>query len=141
MSEDKVFLDTNVIVYAFDNSAGDKHVIAKQIISDLWKSKKGIISTQVLQELFVIITAKIQNPIDVDKASAIINDFSTWDVIVNDTDSIDNAIKLHKKYGYSFWDSLIIDSAISGGAKLLLSEDLSHKQVINSLEISNPFLN
>ena len=70
MEGDKVFLDTNIIMYAYDVSAGEKHEIAKKILVELWDSGLGVISTQVLQEFFVNVTQKIQKPLDKRLASA-----------------------------------------------------------------------
>lgn len=137
----KVFLDTNIIIYAYDISAGEKHEIARQIVSDLWTSGLGLVSTQVLQEYFVNVTTKIQKPLNIGLAKEIVKDFLKWDVVVNDGESIMNSIDIHLEYHYSFWDSLIIEAAVSGGAELLLSEDLSHGQIIDTLIVENPFHN
>ncbi len=139
MKGDKVFLDTNIIIYSYDVSAGKKHEIAQKIIVDLWDSGTGVISTQVLQEFFFLVTKKIPKPLSAHSAKEILSDFLKWDVIVNDGESILAAVEIHLKYKYSFWDSLIINAAIKGGATLLLSEDLSDGQRINSLTIKNPF--
>ena len=139
MREGKTFLDTNILVYAHDISAGIKHQTARKIIIDLWNSGSGLLSTQVLQEFFVIITKKIPKPIKPELAEKIVSDLLMWKVIVNDGESILTAIKIHSQYHYSFWDSLIIESAIAGGATLLLSEDLSDGQIIEGVRIQNPF--
>ncbi len=138
MNGDKVFLDTNVIVYAYDKSAGEKHRIASDIMIELWKSGHGVISTQVLQEFFVVTTRKIPKPLKVNLAKEIINDLLAWDVVTNDGESILSAIDIHLKHKYSFWDSMIIDAALKGGASVMYSEDLSDGQ-INSVTIKNPF--
>jgi len=72
-------------------------------------------------------------------AKQIINDLLSWDIVINDGDSILEAIELHSSHKYSFWDSLIIQAAIKGGASLLLSEDLSGGQSIRGVTIKNPF--
>ncbi len=137
----KVFVDTNIFVYAFDRNAKEKHRIAANIVKDLWRSGNGIISTQVLQELFVILTKKIPHPIKLETAREIIIDLSAWDVVINNVETILSAIEIQKNYGYSFWDSLIIASALTGGAEVLLSEDLSDNRIINkNLKIKNPFI-
>lgn len=140
MSDDKVFLDTNIIVYAYDITAGAKHETAKDTLTDLWESGAGVISTQVLQEFFVTVTRKIPNPLDSAKAKEIVSDLLTWDVVVIDGAVITSAIELLPKFGYSFWDSLIIQAAIDSGAVTLLSEDLSHRQTIEGISIINPFI-
>ena len=140
MAGDKTFVDTNIIIYAYDVSAGEKHEVAKDILVSLWKSGLGVISTQVLQEFFVAVTRKLPKPLEPVAAKEIIGDFLKWDIISHDGQSILEAIDIHMKYGYSFWDSLILESAGRGGASLLLSEDLSTNRVIHGVTIRNPFL-
>ena len=139
MPEGKMFIDTNILIYAFDVSAGKKHQVSSNILSDLWNSGLGVLSTQVLQEFYVNVVQKIQKPIDQKMAQEIIRDLLKWHVVVNNGDSILDAIDISEKYGYSFWDSLIIEAALTGGVSVLLSEDLQHGQVISGVTISNPF--
>lgn len=140
MSDDRVFLDTNILVYAYDETAGEKHAIAKGICANLWEKETAVVSTQVLQEFFVTTTQKIPQPLSVSLAQTIVRDLLTWHVVVNDGPAVLGAIAVHSEYGYSFWDSLIIQAAIKGEAKILFSEDLSHNQDIEGLLISNPFI-
>ena len=139
MPEGKMFIDTNILIYAFDVSAGKKHQVASHILNDLWNSGLGVLSTQVLQEFYINVVQKIQKPIDQKMAQEIIRDLLKWHVVVNNGDSILDAIDISEKYGYSFWDSLIIEAALTGGVSVLLSEDLQHGQVISGVTISNPF--
>lgn len=139
MPGDKVFLDTNIIIYAYDLSAGRKHEVAKTILMDLWDSRNGLLSTQVVQEFFVSATKKISKPLNIKLAKEIVSDLLKWDIIVNDGKSILEAIGIHSRYNYSFWDSMIIQAAISGGVKILLSEDLNDGQAISGVKIRNPF--
>jgi predicted nucleic acid-binding protein len=135
----KIFLDTNVIIYAYDVSAGVKREKAQKILLDLWESGQGLLNTQVLQEFFISVTRKIPQPLELKTAKQIVNDLLSWDIVINDGDSILEAIELHSSRKYSFWDSLIIQAAIKGGASLLLSEDLSGGQNIKGMAIKNPF--
>jgi predicted nucleic acid-binding protein len=137
--KDKVFLDTNIIVYAHDWSSDEKNTTAKEIMGHLWESKKGIISVQVLQEFFVCVTQKIPNPLQIKNARMILEYLSTWEVIVNDKHITMQAIDLQEKFKFSFWDSLIIQAAIQGQAGILLSEDLPDGQVVMGIKIFNPF--
>ena len=141
MQGDKVFVDTNIIIYAYDITAGRKHQIASKILSDMWDSGLGVVSTQVLQEFFVNVTTKIPKPLDIKLAKEIITDLLTWNVVVIDGDFMLSGVEIHLKYQYSFWDSLIIEASIRGGSELLLSEDLSHGQIIQGVTIKNPFHN
>jgi predicted nucleic acid-binding protein len=140
MPGDRVFVDSNIIVYAYDVSAGDKNKIAKDILVELWNNLRGVISTQVVQELFVALTKKIPKPLDAESAKIIVSDLLKWDVIINDGESILEAIAIHLKHKYSFWDSMIIEAALQSGADLLLSENLANGQIIDGLTIKNPFL-
>ena len=139
MPEVKTFLDTNIVIYAYDGSAGKTHELAQMIVMNLWNSGTGILSTQVLQEFYVSVTKKIPKPLNVKFAKDIVSDFLKWEIIVNDGEAILGAIDIQLKYNYSFWDSMIIHAAISSGAELLLSEDLSHGQSIGGVTIKNPF--
>ncbi|MCP5055082.1 MAG: PIN domain-containing protein [bacterium] len=139
MPEDKTFIDTNIIIYAYDVTAGGKHKTAGIILADLWNSGLGVISTQVLQEFFVNVVQKIPKPIDKRQAQKIVRDFLKWHVVVNTGDSIIEAIDICLKYEYSFWDSMIIEAAIKGDAAILISEDLQDGQVVDGVTIKNPF--
>ncbi|HUO77529.1 MAG TPA: PIN domain-containing protein [Thermodesulfovibrionales bacterium] len=139
MKDGKVFVDTNILVYAYDLSAGDKHRRAVDLMRDLWRGGGGMTSTQVLQEFFVTVTKKIGKPIDVITAKEIVKDFLKWKTVIVDGELILDAIDIHREHQYSFWDSVIIASAVEGGANTLLSEDLSDKHRIKGIVIKNPF--
>jgi predicted nucleic acid-binding protein len=141
MKEDKVFLDTNILVYAYDVSAGRKHDLAGNIVADLWNLRTGILSIQVLQEFFITVTKKIPKPLDIKITRDIIRDFLLWEVIENDGELMLAAIDIQSKYGYTFGDSLIIAAAIKSGASVLLTEDLKHGQTIEDVVIKNHFVN
>jgi len=140
MSAGSVFVDTNILVYAYDSSAGDKHEIAKKEIAALWDSGQGHISTQVLQELYVTLTKKVPKPISPDLAKPIIQDFLKWKVVINDGISILEAIEIQKQYRFGFWDALIVQAAVKGGAGVLLTEDFESGRLIDGVRIQNPFL-
>ncbi|NWF76795.1 MAG: PIN domain-containing protein [Nitrospirae bacterium] len=139
MNDDKVFVDTNVIVYAYDKDADKKHKIAVSLMKDLWHSGLGIISTQVLQEFFITLTKKIPRPLKVAVVRETIKRLSRWDVVLIDVDIMIRATEIQERYKYSFWDSLIIASAIGSGAKAIFSEDLADGQTIQGVVIKNPF--
>jgi len=85
----RTFVDTNILVYAHDADAGDKHNIAAAMIADLWESRNGIISTQVLQELYVTLTRKVASPLKGNNARRLIRNYLTWELVVNDSPIID----------------------------------------------------
>ena len=97
MSEDKIFIDTNIIIYAYDVTAGNKHKVAYSILTDLWNSGLGVISIQILQEFFVNVVQKIPKPIEKKLARKIIRDFMKWNVVVNNGNSIIEAIDICMK--------------------------------------------
>jgi predicted nucleic acid-binding protein len=138
--KDKIFLDTNVIVYAHDRSSGKKNTIAIEIMEYLWERKKGVISVQVMQEFYVCVTTKILKPLPLKVAGNILEYLLNWDLIINDEYITIKAINLQEKYRFSFWDSLIVQSAIQSQAYTLFSEDLSDGQIIENVKIVNPFV-
>ena len=140
MSAGSVFVDTNILVYAYDVSAGDKHEIAAKEIAALWSSGQGLISTQILQELYVTLTKKVPNPASPDLARLIVQDFLQWKVIINDGTSILEAIEIQKNHRFSFWDALVIQAAVKGKAGILLSEDFEPSRQIEGLTVRNPFI-
>ncbi|MBF0607094.1 MAG: PIN domain-containing protein [Magnetococcales bacterium] len=140
MQGGKTFIDTNILVYAYDKTSGAKYTKALEIIEGLWMSGNGVISTQVLQEFYVTITRKIATPVGVLHAKEIIMDYLEWKTIIVDGEIILNAIDIQGKYKYSFWDSVIISSALKAEASLLLTEDLSNGQNIKNTGIRNPFV-
>jgi predicted nucleic acid-binding protein len=137
--KDRVFLDTNIIVYAHDHSSGEKHAAAKAIMEQLWENRRGIISAQVLQEFYVCVTKKIPRPLPIKDAKSIIEHLSTWHVVANDKDLTLKAIDIQERHRFSFWDSLIIQAAFQGQASILLSEDLPSGQAVEDVMILNPF--
>jgi predicted nucleic acid-binding protein len=140
MPEDRIFIDTNVLIYAYDATAGEKHTAAANLLIDLWNSRLGVVSTQVLQEFFVNVVQKIQKPIDKRLAKEIVQDLLKWHVVVINGEAILDAIDIGTRYRYSFWDAMIIESAIRGGAKILMTEDLQDGQDISGVTIKNPFV-
>ena len=134
------FVDTNVLVYAHDRGAGQKHVKAKKLLSSLWRDRSGVLSTQVLQELYVNLTRKAKRALPRADARRVLGDYLSWAVIVNDGDSILEALDLEQRYQISFWDALIVQAANAAAAGTLYSEDLNHGQVYGAVAVVNPFV-
>lgn len=137
---DKFFVDTNILMYAHDTSAGPKHQRARSLVEDLWHSRSGVISTQVLQELCVNLRRKAGIPLDLSATRDLVIDYLSWQVVVNGPDSIVEALDLEERYQISFWDALVIRAAHASGAEVLYSEDLSHGQMYGSVRVMNPFV-
>ncbi len=134
------FVDTNILVYAYDVSAGPKHRQARELLDSLWKNETGCISVQVLQEFYVVATRKMAKPLSPQIASRIIEDLSTWRVHAPQAHDVLNAIVLQQRYQISFWDAMIINSALVNNCAVLWSEDLNHLQVYQQVQVRNPFL-
>ena len=138
--KDKVFLDTNILIYAHDMGAGPKHDAARAIVEKIWDDETGIISTQVIQEFYVNVTRKMPKPITPVQARGIIINYFSWKVESIESHTILSASEIEEKYVLSFWDSLIIATASQSNAAKILTEDLNHGQVIEGVLIENPFL-
>ncbi len=137
---DKYFVDTNILMYAHDTAAGEKHDRANALVQELWRTRSGVISTQVLQELCVNLRRKAGRPLDLRTTREIVTDYLAWEVVVNGGESILEALEIENRYGVTFWDALVIHAAESSGASVLYSEDLSDGQTYGSVRILNPLV-
>jgi len=135
---DKVFLDTNILVYAHEPGTGIKHERARALIEKLWNTGGGVLSTQVLQELCVSLRRKTAKPWTVEETRNLILDYMDWQIVVNTPDSVIEALEIKSRYHISFRDALIIHAAESSGAAMLYSEDLSDGQIYGSVRVVNP---
>jgi predicted nucleic acid-binding protein len=136
----RLFVDTNVLVYAHDRGAGRKHELARELIERLWRERSGVISTQVLNELYVNVRRKAAAPISAGEARKLIQDYLTWEVVINDGASVLRALEIEERYGLSYWDALIVQAAELSGAAVLYSEDLSTGQRYGSVEVVDPLI-
>ena len=136
---DRYFVDTNVLMYAHDSAAGEKHQHAKALVEELWETRVGVVSTQVLQELAVNLRRKAKKSLDAKATRDVVSDYLTWQIVVNGGDSILEALDLEAKYQISFWDALIVQAAHVSGAEVLYSEDLSDGQAYGAVRVINPF--
>ena len=134
----KTFVDTNVLIYAHDVDAGRKHVIARNVIRELWSERMGLLSTLVLQEFYVNVTRKIASPLSKLSARAVIHSYGSWCIETALAD-VSTALQVEDESQIGFWDALIIASATRGGAARLLSEDLNAGQTVLGVRIENPF--
>ncbi len=136
----RVFIDSNVLVYAHDLDAGSKHLAAKQCLAALWETGTGYLSTQVLQESYVNVTRKIKKPLVPSEARAIVRDFSLWVRSFVMPATVVRASEISESSQISFWDGMILAAAEQDGAGELLSEDMNHGQTIVGVKVRNPFL-
>jgi len=134
----KSFVDTNILVYAHDSTQGVKHERARALVETLWESGDGMLSTQVLQELCIHLRRKSARPLSVEETSKLIEDYSTWDIVVNTAESVLQALEFESRYQISFWDALIVQAASSCEATVIYSEDLADGQTYSSVRVVNP---
>jgi predicted nucleic acid-binding protein len=134
------FVDTNVLVYAHDSSDPRRHPVAAALVDDLWRSRDGVLSTQVLTEFYAVVTRKFDPPMPRREARGLIDIYAAWPVVQVDPPLIVAASALEEKHSLSFWDALIIEAAQRAGADRLVSEDLQTGRRIAGLVIDNPFL-
>lgn len=134
-----VFVDTNILVYAHDHSAGLKSEIAEKLLRQLWGSERGVVSLQVLNEYFVNVTRKIPKPLSVIEAQKHVRRYAAW--VRNDSSVRTSlrAIDLMQAHKLSYWDGLVIAAAEEAGAAEIVTEDLNHGQIIAGVRVVNPF--
>lgn len=140
MSGAEFFLDTNVLVYLVDRRHPDKQAIARQLVSVALAERSGVISFQVVQETLQALTRKARQVLPATDAAELLHAvlMPLWHV--HPTVSLyERALQVQAKQGFSFYDSLIVASALQAGCKRLLTEDLQHGQKVGALRIENPF--
>ena len=133
------FVDTNVLVYAFDKSSSPKKRVAQGLMNELMEEDRLRLSTQVLQELFVALTRKVSQRCSSEEARAVLEDLAVWPVMVIDYPAIRAAAGLADQAKISFWDALVVVAAARTGASVLHTEDMNDGQEILGVRISNPF--
>jgi len=132
------FIDTNVLVYAHDAKAGMKRVNSIELVRRLAKDNAGALSIQVLSEFYAASTRKLA--MTSEEASEIVSDFGAWTIHSTAHSDLLRAAGLQHRYQISWWDALIVNSAIVLGCSVLWTEDLSHGQGYGSVMVRNPFL-
>lgn len=133
------FVDANVLVYAYDASAGKKKAAGEQLLAQLWEAGTGCLSVQVLQEFFVTVTGKVAEPLSVDEAADRVREFGAWKVFAPGADDVLRAIALQKQITLKFWDAMIVHAAAELGCDVLWTEDLSDGQMMRGVRIRDPF--
>jgi len=132
------FLDTNILVYSDDPRDTVKHSVAIELVKNHLRNKSGVVSLQVLQEYFTSATGKLR--LTADLAKRRVEFFALMQLVEPGIADILAAIDLHRLYGISYWDALILHCAKKAGCRQLLTEDLQHGQTIDGVRIVNPFL-
>lgn len=135
----RAFVDTNVLLYAHDRSAGEKQIKAAKLLAQLWEDQNGVASPQVLQEFLVNAVRKLQSPLSLAQTRDIVRTYGLWVTRDSKVEDILRATEIMELTAFSFWGSLIIASAEASGCEVLYSEDMQHGQQVAGLTICNPF--
>jgi predicted nucleic acid-binding protein len=133
-----VFVDSDIFLYAVDDADPHKQQIARDWRAELWKSRLGRVSFQVLNEFYI--NAVRLKPSGSDEARAEVRDLLAWNPVVVDAPVIERGWKLQDRYRISYWDSLIVSAARTASCRFLLTEDLQDGQKLDGVEVVNPFL-
>ncbi|MGH9653876.1 MAG: PIN domain-containing protein [Bryobacteraceae bacterium] len=131
------FLDTNVLLYAHDAGAGAKQGRSIELVAHLGANRSGAVSVQVLAEFYSAATKKLR--MRSEEAEEILSDFGFWNIHRPGHSDLMKAAQLHRRYKLSWWDALIVNSALELGCSVLWTEDLNHGQRFGSLIVRNPF--
>lgn len=133
------FVDTNVLVYLFDSDAPAKRERARELLATHGVEGRLVISTQVLQELFVTLTRKLAVPLAPAQALAVLDSLEELPVTTIDRPLVRSAAALSIGHRISLWDALIVEAARASGCRMLLTEDLQHGWEVAGLRVENPF--
>jgi len=133
-----VFVDTNVFIYALDQADRKKQEAAQEWRTELWRSRRGRISFQVLQEFYVKVSQKWPDARSATRSE--IRDLLAWQPVTMDEEILEQGWKIQDRFQLSFWDALIVAAAKQASCKYLLTEDLQANQNLDGLLVVNPFL-
>ena len=132
------FVDTNILIYAYDRLAGSRHTRARALVAELWRARRGCLSVQVLQEFYVVGSRKLIE-ITPGDLRVMLADFALWHVHAPTAADVLAATDLHTRYQLSFWDAMILQSALRLGCPIVWSEDLNAGQLFRDVRVVNPF--
>ncbi len=137
---ERYFLDTNVLVYANDQSDPQRQVVASRLVGDGIRNRRAVISSQVLGEFWVTVTRKVRTPLSQEAADAELLRLGVMSVVPVGYDTVVLALHLLRRYGLSYWDGLILAAAQTARCSVVFSEDLSHGQRYGDALVQNPFI-
>lgn len=137
---DRVFVDTNILLYARDASEPQKQPVAADRLAQLWDTRNGRLSVQVLSEYFVNATRKLKPGLPEDEAWDDVEALFAWEPITIGMPLLSRAFFVQKRYELSWWDSMIVAAAEAAGCDTILSEDLSNGASYFGIEVQNPFI-
>lgn len=140
MSANRVFVDTNILVYARDATEPRKQAMAEALLRQLWAEKTGVVSTQVLNEYYVTVTQKLRPGRSAVLAREDVRLLGTWQPIIQDQVLTESGWRIQDRYQISWWDALIVAAAQCANCAVLASEDLTHGMQFDQLQVVNPLL-
>jgi predicted nucleic acid-binding protein len=141
MNAEAVFVDTNVLLYQSDARAGDKQTRARAWLEQLWRTRRGRLSYQVLAEYYVTVTRKLNPGLAPAAARSNVRTFLMWHPIVTDSRLLESAWEAQDDFRISWWDSLIVAAAKAARCRYLLTEDLQNGSELDGLLVISPFEN
>jgi len=133
------FVDSNIHVYSRDECAGEKRTIALELLTRIWHDNAGATSIQVLCEFYTVVTRKIARPLSSEDAVQVVHNLAQWRVHEPTAAHVEYAARRAARSKLSFWDAMIIESAVALGCATLWSEDLHHGAVYDGVRVRNPF--
>lgn len=133
------FVDTNILLYAYDTTTGERHEAARALMDRLWHERRGALSVQVLQEFYVNVTRKAVKPLAPGSAVERLQNLARWRVHSPLADDVVAAALWSTRYQLSFWDAMIVRSAAELRCDTLWTEDLTDGQEIEGVRLKNPF--
>ena len=136
----RAFVDSNVLVYAYDRTAAAKAAQAGALVEELWRTGAGALSIQVLQEFFVTVTKRLRERLPVSDARRTVASLGRWRTHEPKVADLLEAVDIQRDFQISFWDAMIIRSAACLGCDVLFTEDLNHGQVYRGVRVENPFV-
>jgi predicted nucleic acid-binding protein len=136
---EKVFVDTNVLLYAHDLDAEEKRAIAEHVVRQLWIDRSGVLSTHVLYELYLKITTATAGSVSLHEARDLVSAYRVWPVVAIELKDILAASSVSERYGLSFREGMVVAAALKARAGIVLSEALPAGEGISGLEVRNPF--
>ncbi|MCZ0941583.1 MAG: PIN domain-containing protein [Gammaproteobacteria bacterium] len=138
MSADLWFVDTNVLAYVFDDDSPRKQKVSGELLDE--EADRIVLSTQVLSEFYVTVTRKLGRPLAIEQAIEALDALRELPVHTIGAEVVRSAVRRSARSQVSYWDALIIETALAADATVLLTEDLQHGQEFGRLRVTNPFL-
>ena len=137
---DLVFIDTNVLIYAVDDKDKAKRDRARTWLAHCWENRCGRLSNQVLNKFYVNVRKKLGSAEVIPLAKDEIRRYEQWKPQLIDRSLVESAWVIETRYGFSYWDSMVVAAAQRQECAMLLTEDMQHGQVVDRLRVVNPFL-